>query len=174
MWQAGWHFTQWQHIACSLLLLSLFSSLVFVIVFSLFCLFCFLLFEDFLSLHFLCYAFKKIKNKIQPFPVSAPCLSWLFTLLFFSSTTPLALSASFFLSVTFSQSVLPPPLFHVSDGCVEKLVARLKKHPGEFLASCVHACGCACMRAHNGVSCLFNATYIPQLPPQWPILCGSC
>lgn len=116
MWQAGWHFTQWQHIAFSA------PTHAFVIVFSLsLCsvflhLSCFF-FEYFLPFHFLCFIF---------FLTSFFSLSFLLSFL----------SASHFLSVSSSQSRLPPPLFTASNGCVEKLVERLKQHLGIFSTSC--------------------------------------
>lgn len=147
-----------------------FSVLLPCICHRLFSLLSFLLslFEDFLSLHFLCYALNN--NKKNAPTLSCICSSFL---TFYFTFLPLHLSfgsLSLFLSLRHFRLNLFCLLhsIHASDACVEKLVARLKKHLGEFSASC------ACMRAHNGACCLFNATYIPQLPPQWPILCGSC
>lgn len=165
MWQAGWHFTQWQHIARSLLSLSLLSPCLCHRLFSVFCARFFPIFtlvsffEDFFLFTF-CYFFL-----ISSY---ALFLSWLPNLLFFLSTSHYSLSASFFLSVALSQSLLP--LFQASNGYVEKLVARLKQHLGIFSTSCV----CVCMCAYHGVSCLFNVTHISLHLPRWPILCCSC
>lgn len=151
MWQAGWHFTQWQHIARSLLSLS--PTCLCRRLFSLFLYLC-------LS-HFLFWSFF-----LKRFSSSSLCNCVLFSffpfmLLFFtfwidfSFFPPLILlfQSLFPLSLTLSQSPLALLTLWASNGCVEKLGCKTQTASGEFLSSCVHVW--AYVHVHYGVSCLF-------------------
>ncbi len=159
MWQAGWHFTQWQNIARSPLMPFLLPPVFHPLSRAFFS---FSFSWDFHLILFLCYS-------LNVFPLSDSFLDFVFF-----RSPHFALSICFFFSGTLSQSLLPPPLLQSSNGWVKKLVVRLKQHLG-ILSTCFSAhCVCACMRAHYKVSCLFIVTEIFQLFLQWPILWFNC
>lgn len=146
MWQAGWHFTQWQHIARSLLSLSRLSPCLchcrfFSFLCSVFFLICFL---------FILFTFCIGPVSFSFLPLSAPILPWLFNLLFFLPASAFPLSTSLSCSLALSPSLLHPPLFPASNARVEKLVSGLKQQlPGNLLNKRVWYCAAVVSMRQN-------------------------
>lgn len=141
MWQAGWHFTQWQHIARSPL--SLFSLCLFLYALSFSLLLLFLFWRSLSFFVFSVLSFSSIS--------SAPYLS--LTVDFLSLALCLSLSL---LPLPFSPKLL-----------MKKLVVGLKQHLGIFSMPCwmdERICVCGCV--HYELSCLFIVTCISLLLPR--------
>lgn len=170
MWQAGWHFTQWQHIARSLLSLS--PTCLCRRLFSLFLYLC-------LS-HFLFWSF--FLKDFLPLHSVTVFYSLSFLLCSFSSLSELTF-LSFHLSFC-SFSLFFPSLslylnllWHSSHSgllmaVLKSWVARLKQHLGNFsVAACTSERMCMYIMEFL---VFFIVTYISLVLPQWPILCCSC